>query len=107
PPCLSPFATLLAPLWIWRRGRGTEVELLHILLLGKLIARSGGDDPAKLHDVSILRILERNRRVLLDHEDRGSGLGIDAADDFENVLGEQRRETERGFVQQQYTRARH
>ena len=66
----------------------------------------GHDDRSVLEDIRRVRELESLGGVLFDEEDRRS-LVTDLADDLEDRLDEHRRETHRGLVEEQQTRAAH
>ena len=55
----------------------------------------------------MLRQFERQRRVLLDDQHRNPGVAVDLAQDREQFLDDQRRQTERRLVEQQQARPQH
>src|SRR5438132_1691258 len=64
-------------------------------------------DRAVDHDIAAMSELERMKGVLLDQEDRDPVARVEVAHDGKNLLRDQRRETERGLVEQQETRPSH
>ncbi len=61
-------------------------------------------DAAGLDHEGLLRELERELCVLLDHQDGHLVLAVDLAEDTEQVADHQRREAERRLVQQHQPR---
>ena len=53
------------------------------------------------HDVAAVREPQRHARVLLDQEHGRRRAGVEIADDLEDLPHDQRRQTERGLVEQQ------
>src|SRR6266576_1278305 len=83
-----------------------QVGFLDLFGREELATRALLDHDPRLEHVAAVRDLERFMRVLLDQQDRGA-LRVDLADDREDRLDEDRRQTERGLVQQQHLRSRH
>src|SRR5918995_2224709 len=83
-----------------------EVRFADRGVLAQLRGRGGVHDRARLKDVAAGGDLERHVRVLLDEQERGALL-VDLADDLEDPLYEQGRETHRGLVEEQEFGAAH
>src|ERR1700716_4719166 len=64
-------------------------------------------DHAVDHDIAAMGELERVVGVLLDQEHGDPVARIEVAQDAENLLGDQRRQPERGLVEQQEPRPAH
>ena len=60
----------------------------------------GMRDPTVLEHVDVLRRLQHLHRILLGDEDRDA-VGVDSAQDVENVVDDARCKAERGLVQDQ------
>src|SRR6185503_458431 len=74
-----------------------EVELLDVGILRERLGAAFEHDAAGLDDVAMVRELERERGVLL-HQQHRDALGFrQPPHDAENLLGEHRREAERGL----------
>src|ERR1700676_5346268 len=80
---------------------GAEIEFLNVLGVQQPLATVVHDHAADFQNVTIMRRLQRDLGVLLDQQDRHALLFIDAADDGEDLLHQDRRQPERGFVEQQ------
>jgi hypothetical protein len=76
------------------------------LVLGERSRIAAEGDPALLDQVEMMRDPQRHVRVLLDEEDRRA-VAVQLADDAEDLLDYERRETERRLVHQQQLRAAH
>jgi len=72
----------------------SEVELLDIFVLSHLRGRSIEHDAPILHDVGVICQLKRGARVLLDDQHRHAFLPINLADDVEDFMHQQRRQTQ-------------
>src|SRR5665647_231623 len=86
---------------------GAEIELLDVLGMHQPFASIVHDHPADLQHIAVMRRLQRHLGILFDQQDRGALLLIDAPDDGEDLLHQDRRQAERGLVQQQQGRAVH
>src|SRR6185437_178304 len=84
-----------------------EICGAHLAVMEELAARPGQDDAAGLHDIGTVRQAQRVMRVLLDEEHRDVLLLVDLADHFEDLLDDQRRQAERGLVEQEKPRPAH
>src|SRR6185436_17970950 len=84
-----------------------QVALADGFVAGELLARPGDGDLPHLEHVRVRRHLERDRRVLLDDEHRQPLLLVQLAHDPEDLTSDQRREPERGLVQQKHARVAH
>src|SRR6266550_3414061 len=76
-----------------------QVGFLDLFGCEELATRALLDHNPRLEHVAAMRDLERFMRVLLDQQDRGA-LRVDLADDGEDRLDEDRRESEGGLVEQ-------
>src|SRR5215472_1759788 len=79
-----------------------EIELLDIGVLAQALGRALEDDAAILHDIAMVGDVERHARVLLDQKHGQLPLFAQPADDAENLLDQQRRQAERGLVEQDH-----
>src|SRR5689334_4350178 len=86
---------------------GTKVEFLHVFRLHQALAGIGHDDAANLQDVAVVSDLERHFCILLDQQDRYALSLVDAPDNGKDFLYQQRRQPERGLIQQQQPRPIH
>src|SRR6266850_7081059 len=77
-----------------------EVELLDVFLLAQPRASVLENDAAHFKDIPVVGGCQREVGVLLDQQDGGALLAIDARDDRKDVLGELGREPEAGFIEQ-------
>ena len=84
-----------------------EIGGAHLGPLQQLAAGAGQRDLAVDHDIAAVRELQRMEGVLLDQEHGEAVLRVEVADGAENLLRDQRREAERGLVEQQQARAAH
>src|SRR5581483_6037432 len=99
-PSPMPFIT-----WVKKRDTGDrpsdpEVRAAYVVVAFQLVGRTRYHDRANLEDVAALRDLECEARVLLDHQHRHPLLAVQVAQDAEQLLRDERRETERRFVEQ-------
>ena len=81
-------------------GRGlaaTEVQVLHQRVVHQLVARSVEDDPAELDHVAVLRVLQGQPGVLLDHQ-HADAVGAHLAEQLEQLRDDHRRQAERQLV---------
>src|SRR6266545_6524767 len=83
-----------------------EVRLADAFVLAQLCARTLQRDPPDLEQVGAIRYVERGVRVLLDDEHCQPLLLVQAANELEELLDDERREAERRFVQQEQPRLR-
>src|SRR3990167_5499232 len=97
PPCLFLFPAQLAAHAGFLHA---EVELLDVLLLAQAIAAIFHDDAAVLQHIAVVRGVEGHVGVLLDQQDGGAALAVDAHHDLENLLGELRTQAQAGLVEQ-------
>src|SRR5262245_10673138 len=77
-----------------------QIELAHVLVFTELVAGAFQHDAAGLQNVAVVRGLECHVGVLLDQQHGDALLGIEAMDDAEDLLGQDRRQTERRLVEQ-------
>src|SRR5262245_35683361 len=77
-----------------------QVELANVVVTPELGSGSVEDDPAVLHDVAVVRDPEGDASVLLHEEERCASLRVDLLDDLEDLAYQERREPERGLVEQ-------
>jgi len=78
-----------------------QVGLADFRVGEQLLAGAREDDPAVRHDVAAMRKAQRVVGVLLDQEHGDPVARVDFPDHAEDLAHEQRREPERGFVEQQ------
>ena len=78
----------------------TEVRLPHLLVATQILGRPAGNDAPLHKHVAVMRNSERLMHVLLDQKHRYATI-VDALDDVERLLHEQRRQAERRLVDQQ------
>src|SRR4029079_8779829 len=92
------------PMNSWDRKRAMSVPQVRLadgVLVLDLVGRSAADDRPGLEHVGALRDGQCEVRVLLDDEHGGSHLLVDRAQALEQVLGDERSETQRGLVEEQ------
>jgi hypothetical protein len=87
-------------------SRRPEVELLDVVVLAQELGVLVHHDLAGLHHVAVGGDRQRHVGVLLDEQDRGALL-VDLDDHVPDLLHDQRREAERGLVEQQVARLGH
>ncbi len=68
---------------------------------------AAGDDAPGLQQVHAVGDLHGEVGVLLDQQHGDAPPGVEVGDDLEQLLGDQRRETEAGLVAQQQLRTAH
>src|ERR1700754_2364989 len=95
------FLLLPAPIAPRARFLGAEIEFLNVLGMHQPVAGVVHDHPADFQNIAVMRRLQRDLGVLLDQQDRHALLFVDAADDGEDLLHQDRRQAERGLVEQQ------
>src|SRR6267154_55478 len=86
---------------------GAEIEFLNVLGMHQPLATVVHDDPADFQNIPIMRRFQRDLGVLLDQEDGHALLFVDAPDDRENFSHQDRRQAERGLVEQKQRRPVH
>src|ERR1043166_310141 len=102
---LTPrFLLLPAPLSPRARFLGAEVKFLDVLRIHQPLAGIVHDDAADLQHIAVMGRFQRHFGVLLDQEDGGALLFVNALDDGENLLHQDRRQAERGLVQKEHGR---
>src|SRR3989441_3766414 len=104
PPVASPETTC------WRKisiGSVSEIRASDGVVPAELGGRARHDDAAGLEEVGMVRQVERRRHVLLDEQDADALLAVDRTDDAEDLADDERREPERGLVQEQEPRPQH
>src|SRR5437868_4442531 len=86
----------------WRKASTSlpEIGAAHRVIATHVFARAMVHNPARLEQIRGVCELERESRVLLDQQDRDLLLAIDPTHDREDVLDDERCETERWLVQQ-------
>ena len=77
-----------------------EVELAHVLVLDELGAGPFQHDAPDLQHIAVVRRLERHVGVLLDQQHGDVLLLVEAADDGEDLLDQDRRQPQRRLVEQ-------
>src|SRR4051812_39582589 len=87
----------------WRAGGSAKISLLDFLGLADLGRRTFHHHSALGQNISVIGDGERLMHILLHKEDRNAAL-LDLADDVEVLLDEERRQAERGLVDQQQFR---
>src|SRR3984893_17411543 len=108
PPYSTPSLLLFPAPFAPRAGFfGPEVEFLDVLRVHQALAGIVHHDPADFQYIAIMRRLQRHLGVLLDQEDRHALLFIDAPDDGENLLDQDRRQAERRLVEPKQGRPVH
>src|SRR5437899_9714178 len=104
PPVASPETTC------WRKisiGSVSEIRASNGVVPAELGGRARHDDAAGLEEVGMVGEVERRRHVLLDEQDADALLAVDRTDDAEDLADDERREPERGLVQEQEPRPHH
>src|SRR4029077_21072018 len=89
------------------RSSVPKVRLANILVVGNLRRRPRHYDSPGLDHVRVARQLECKFGVLLDDHDGYLVLTVDLPEDFEQITHNQRRQTERRFVEQHQARTEH
>src|SRR6202011_3252934 len=89
------------------RGSAFEIGRADLRALEQLAAGAGEREQAVDHDVAAVGELERVERVLLDQEHGELVLAVEVADRGENLFDQERREAERGLVEQEESRPAH
>src|SRR5919205_3759622 len=91
-PALAPLVVLHVAETLEAAGAdaGAEVKLADVAIAGELLDRAIDDDLALLHDVAVARDRKRHRGILLDEQDRHAALLVNASDDTENLLDQNR-----------------
>jgi len=84
-----------------------QIELANIVFRHQDFTGIISHDPAQFHDVAMLRGRERDRCVLLDHQDGGAKFSVDLGEDGKNLAREKGREPKRGLIKQQQRGPRH
>src|SRR6516164_4263624 len=84
-----------------------EIELLDVLVLAQCLGLAVEHHAAVLQHIAVTRVLQRHAGILLREQERHRLLGVEIADDLENLLDQLRREPHRRFVQQDRLRPRH
>src|SRR5215467_6143717 len=100
-PTLQHYKTLWLCLWERgrsKRGAAAEIGLAHPRILAQCGAGAADDDAAGLQHVAAARGLQGVARVLLHQQHAGAGR-VDRPDGLEDVLHDERREAERGLVE--------
>src|SRR3984893_10844877 len=101
------FLLLPAPLAPRALFLGAEIEFLDVLGMHQPLATVVHDDAADFQHIAIMRRLQRDLGVLLDNQDRHALLLGVPLDDGENLLHQDRRQTQRRLVEQQQRGAVH
>src|SRR6266403_1967537 len=98
---LTPrFLLFPAPFAPGARFLGAEIEFLNILGTHQPLATVVRDHPSDFQYIAVMRCLQRHLGVLLDQQDRHALLFVNAPDDGENLLHQDRRQAERRLVEQ-------
>src|SRR6266851_4855691 len=90
-----------------RSSPALEIGGAHLAVGEELAPGAGERDLPGLHDIAAMGEPQGMVRVLLDQEHRDLLLLVDLADHFEDLLDDERREAERGLVEQQEARPTH
>src|SRR5690348_7866587 len=69
---------------------GAKIEFLDILGMHQTVASVVHDDAANFEHIAVMRGFQRDLGILLDQQDRHPLLLVDAADNLEDFLDEQR-----------------
>src|SRR5437867_10966399 len=104
PPVASPETTCWTKISI---GSVSEVRASDGVVPAELGRRPRHDDAARLEEVGVIGEVERRRDVLLDEQDAHALLAVDGAPDAEDLAGDERRESERGLVEEEQARPQH
>src|SRR2546426_7152862 len=104
PPVASPETTCWTKISI---GSVSEVRASDGVVPAELGRRPRHDDAARLEEVGVIGEVERRRDVLLDEQDAHALLAVDGAHDAEDLAGDERRESERGLVEEEQARPEH
>src|SRR2546428_623634 len=104
PPVASPETTCWTKISI---GSVSEVRASDGVVPAELGRRPRHDDAARLEEVGVIGEVERRRDVLLDEQDAHALLAVDGAHDAEDLAGDERRESERGLVEEEQARPQH
>src|SRR5664279_5978884 len=84
-----------------------EIELLDVRVLLQARGRTLQHDPALFHDVAAVSDVEGTASVLLHDQHRQPEVDLEPFDALKDLLDQDRRETERGFVKHQQARVGH
>src|SRR5438034_1969024 len=104
PPVASPETTCWTKISI---HSVSEVRPSDGVVPAELGGRARHDDAARLEEVGMIGKVERRRDVLLDEQDADALLPVDRVHDPEDLTGDERREPERGLVEEQQARPQH
>src|SRR5215475_13860186 len=100
-PALAPLVVLHVAVGLARAYLvEAEIELFDIRIAAQLLGWPFQHDAAALHHIAMIGDVEDERGVLLDDEDREVALLLEATDDGEYFLDDERRKAERRFVEQ-------
>src|SRR5258708_7210145 len=105
----SPAAAILLDLAIAAAlaARLAEIEFLDVLVAAKPGAVAVEHDAAVLQHVAVIGDLKRHRRALLDEQHGNPKRAADLDQPADQVLDDDRRQTERQFIDQQELRPAH
>src|SRR5690349_8341177 len=109
-PLPMPFMTCVRKSDIAPRNRyrsDTEVRAPHVVVVRELVGGPRYHDRSYFEYVPAVRNGEREPRVLLDDEHRQLVFAVQVAERPEDLLRDERRETERRFVEEHEARSRH
>src|SRR3989442_11833331 len=104
PPVASPETTCWTKI---STGSVSEVRASDGVVPAELSRRPRHDDAARLEEVGVIGEVERRRDVLLDEQDAHALLAVDGAHDAEDLASDERREAERGLVEEEQARPQH
>src|SRR5919198_3362619 len=104
PPVASPETTCWTKVSI---GSVSEVRAPDRVVPPELGGGAGHHDAARLEEVGVIGKVERRGDVLLDEQHAHALLAVDGAHDAEDLAGDERREPERGLVEEQQARPQH
>src|SRR5579871_6103355 len=86
---------------------GAKVKLLDILGMHQTVASVVHHNAADLEHIAVMRSFQRDLGILLDQQDRHPLLVIDASNDLEDFLDQERRQAERRLIQKEERRPVH
>src|SRR5262249_59096637 len=85
-PPLSAAVVFYVPEGPARARRDPEVELLHVLVRGELRRGAVHDDPPVLQNITVVRVPQRDARILLGEQEADLLLAVQALHDREDLL---------------------
>src|ERR1700730_18031981 len=82
-----------------------KVELLNVGVTAQPIGRAVEHDFSVLHDVAVIRNLQRDRGALLHDQDGGAQLAADGDQSQQQIVHHDRRQSQRQLIDQQQLRS--